>query len=303
MKFSTIGWTGLAVAAASLLRGARAEGALNFCLGVKHADGSCKYTDDYLADFEALAPYSSVVRTYSTSDCNTLQYLMPALAQSSHNFQAIIGVWPTDDSHYALEKSALIQYLQQYGTDHVKGVTVGSEVLYRGDLTASELANRMNEVRQLLKDNGFNLPVGTADSWNLWVDGGSDPVIDASDFFMSNAFSYWQGQDTSNMTNSFLDDTMQAMGRIQARKGTSDISFYVGETGWPTGGPSYGSAVASTDVAAKFYKEALCGIRSWGVDIFYFEAFDEPWKGTDSGVEPYFGAMDSNRNLKFDLSC
>lgn len=289
---------------ASSTKPASTNGTLSFCLGVKHADGTCKYTDDYLADFEVLAPYTNMIRTYATSDCNTLEYLLPALAQSPYNFSAILGVWPTDDAHYDLEKQALMQYLPQYGVDHVRAITVGSEVLYRNDLPADVLAERIYDVRGLVQQKlGFDVPVGTADSWNLWAGGNGDVVITASDFIMSNDFPYWQGQNTSNMTNTFISDTLAALERVQSVKGTNNVTFWVGETGWPTDGPSYGEADATVDIASEFFQEALCNIRRKGIDIFFFEAFDEDWKGDSSSVEPYFGAMYSNRTLKYNLNC
>ena len=49
----------------------------------------------------------------------------------------------------------------------------------------------------------------------------------------------------------------------------------------------------------------------WGVNVFYFEAFDEPWKPTsvgDNGAaadETHWGAMNADRSLKagFPLQC
>jgi glucan 1,3-beta-glucosidase len=47
----------------------------------------------------------------------------------------------------------------------------------------------------------------------------------------------------------------------------------------------------------------------WGVDVFYFEAFDEPWKPDsvgDSGQamdETHWGLYTADRKIKFDTSC
>ena len=46
----------------------------------------------------------------------------------------------------------------------------------------------------------------------------------------------------------------------------------------------------------------------WGVNVFYFEAFDEPWKPTsigDNGAaadETHWGAMNADRSLKQGFS-
>lgn len=48
---------------------------------------------------------------------------------------------------------------------------------------------------------------------------------------------------------------------------------------------------------------------AWGYNVFYFEAFDEPWKPAsvgDSGVssdETHWGAMTASREAKYSLQC
>lgn len=89
---------------------------------------------------------------------------------------------PNDDSHFALETQALQTYLPLYGTDNILAITVGSEALYRKDMTGQDLANRLETVRTLCKKlNADSIPIGFADSWNLMLEGEAVPVIQASD--------------------------------------------------------------------------------------------------------------------------
>jgi exo-beta-1,3-glucanase (GH17 family) len=54
----------------------------------------------------------------------------------------------------------------------------------------SELVNCINSVKSDLNDiNLGSLKVGTADSWNLWVNASNFDVIQACDILLSNAFS------------------------------------------------------------------------------------------------------------------
>ena len=46
-------------------------------------------------------------------------------------------------------------------------------MLYRGDLTASELLDMINDMKSTFPD----ILVGTADSWNKYADGTADPLI------------------------------------------------------------------------------------------------------------------------------
>lgn len=136
------------------------KGKLGFSLGVKRADGSCKTTPDYTADFAAIKQYASIVRIYSTSDCNAMQNIMPAAVASGT--KVILGVWPNDDNHFALETATLSQFLPLY-YHNVHAIAVGSEALYRKDLTPAALASKIQEVRKLVRSMSLNLPIGTAD--------------------------------------------------------------------------------------------------------------------------------------------
>ncbi|CUM63010.1 uncharacterized protein PRCAT00000572001 [Priceomyces carsonii] len=288
-----------------------AIGDLAFNLGVKDNSGNCKTSSEYATDLSTLSSYSKIVKTYAVSDCNTLQNLGPAAEEAG--FQVMFGIWPTDDSHFEAEKAALQKYLPKILTSTVKGFLVGSEALYRNDLTATELASKISEIKDLIKDikdkdgNSYSSSqVGTVDSWNVLVDGGSKPAIQEADFVFSNAFSYWQGQTMNNASYSFFDDIMQALQVIQTVKGLTDINFWVGETGWPTDGSAFESAQPSTANAKSFWQEAICAIRGWGINVAVFEAFDEAWKPDTSGissVEKHWGVWDSNSDLKYSLSC
>jgi Glycosyl hydrolases family 17 len=65
----------------------------------------------------------------------------------------------------------------------------------------------------------------------------------------------------------------------------------------------------STQNAYTFYQSGICGMLDWGVDVFYFEAFDEPGKQVTTGTdgkpadERHWGAFNTDRSAKFDLTC
>ncbi|SCV02441.1 LAME_0H00606g1_1 [Lachancea meyersii CBS 8951] len=304
MKLATIASIAAAASCASAI------GELGFNIGVKNNDGTCKSTQDYESDFNVLKSYTNTVKVYAASDCNTLQNVGPAAEKAG--FGVFVGVWPNDDAHYAAEKEALQNYLPWIKSSTVRGILVGSEALYRGDLTASELSDKINDIRDFIADikdsegNSYSgKAVGTVDSWNVLVDGANAEVIKSSDLMMANAFSYWQGQTMQNASYSFFDDIMQAMQTIQTTKG-ADIPFWVGETGWPTDGTNFESSYPGVENAQQFWKEGICAMRAWGVDVLVFEAFDEDWKPNTSGtsdVEKHWGVWSSGDSLKYSLDC
>ena len=297
----------LAVAAAPTLA---QKGNLGFALGTKKADGSCKYTQDYEDDFSAIqtASGSTLVRGYAASDCNCAQQILPAA--KNKGFKVILGIWPDTDASYAADKAAIQTYANQYA-DQVYAVTVGSETLYRGNFTGEQLLEKINDVKSILPSS---VKIGTADSWNKYADGTADALIKSGnvDILLANAFSYWQGKEVgAGATYTYFDDVQQALGHVQSLSGSMDkIEFWNGETGWPTdGGTNYGPATASTSLASQFYSQAVCGMLDWGVNVFYFEAFDEPWKPSSVGDngnaedETHWGAMKADRSSKYSLKC
>lgn len=88
----------------------------------------------------------------------------------------------------------------------------------------------------------------------------------------------------------------------------------IGEAGWPgDGGSNYGNAKAGTINAQTYFNEAICPALQSGIDVFMFEAFDEPYKGIVevpllNGTmlqisEMFWGAIDKERKLKLNLTC
>lgn len=325
MRFSTIA----AVAAATAPIAVSAKGQMGFALGVRKSDASCKTQEDFTADFAVLKQYTSIVRTYSAVDqatqptCYVPGAILPAAKAAG--IKVILGLWADTSSSYKADKDEILKYASLY-SDSIYAFTVGSETLYRHEqdsstgLEVTELLNDINDFKQSCKDAGLTQKVGTADSWNKFQDGTADPLINGGvKLLLINAFGYWQSQDISNASATYLDDLQQAYGHIQSVAGsTTSIELWNGETGWPTdGGSNYhdnsktGTAVASTQNAQYFYSNGVCAALDWNFNVFYFEAFQEQWKPDSKGLdgqvgdEKHWGAFDSNRNpvlTKFDCS-
>jgi glucan 1,3-beta-glucosidase len=79
--------------------------------------------------------------------------------------------------------------------------------------------------------------------------------------------------------------------------------------GWPTDGSTYEAATPSVANAQTYWSTGICGILAWGVKVFSFEAFDEPWKpkstGQDGKVadETHWGVYNADRTPKYKTSC
>jgi exo-beta-1,3-glucanase (GH17 family) len=83
--------------------------------------------------------------------------------------------------------------------------------------------------------------------------------------------------------------------------------IHIGESGWSTVSDDFFGAAGSK--AADEYKQAIYykSMRDWtkevGISLFYFEAFDEPWKDSNSenGSENHFGLFTVDGQAKYAL--
>ncbi|KAK7534642.1 beta-glucosidase [Phyllosticta citricarpa] len=308
MRLSSV----LTLSTALLMAPAAADpaGRLGLALGTNKIDGSCKEQRDYEEDFDAIKAQSgaTMVRGYSSSSCNVAQNILPAA--KAKGFQVMLGVWPDTDESFQADKAAL----QKFATDEFAkvliGVSVGSEALYRGNFTAKQLLDKINEIKRILPKG---VPCGPADSWNKYADGTADDLIRGGvDLLLVNGFAYWQGQPIAHASETFFNDISTAIAHIQTVAGGPDKTpaIYVGESGWPsTGGSKYGEAEASTENAATYFSQSICGMIKWGINAFVFSAFDEPGKPDSVGKsgqsadEKHWGVMTPDRKAKYDLKC
>lgn len=286
MRFSTV----IAALAASLpLTTAYWTG---FNIGANNADGSCKTTAQWTTAFnklKGLPQHITSVRLYASSDCNTLANAVPAALNTGTKI--LVGVWAEDVNHFEAEKKALLNAISAHGKDWIIAITVGSEDLYRKDSNPNTLANRIYDVRGMVRSVGVQAEVGHVDTWTAWVDGANEVVIKASDFIGMDGYPYFQNAAIGNAEKVFFDSlqaTRDAVNRVSPGKWV-----WITETGWPVSGPNSGAAVASVKNAQQYWRAVAC--RSFKeVHVFWY-AYQ------DYHQSPSFGVFDKNGNAIYDL--
>jgi len=288
-----------ALALAASLTGANAYWK-GFNVQATLANGACKSQSDWENDFRKMMSlpggYSSM-RVYASSDCNTLDNAVPAAKATGG--QILVGVWTEDGAHYDAEKQALLRAVQTYGFDWVVAVSVGSEDLYRGDTTASTLAQQIYDVRGMLSTvPGYstNVQVGHVDTWTAWVDGANTAVIQASDFIGTDGYPYFQsnnGNSINDAYNLFWESVDNVRNAVNAAHPGAWV--WVTESGWPTSGPTENQAVPSVANAQQYWSTVACSAFNNGHTFWYTLQ--------DFSASPSFGVLDSNGNPLYNLNC
>ncbi|OCL08470.1 glycoside hydrolase family 17 protein [Glonium stellatum] len=291
MKFLSL--TTFITAALSGISGAEAYWK-GFNVGANNPDGSCKTQADWQTVFntlKGLPGYFTSVRLYASSDCNTLEYAVPAALATG--IQILVGVWTEDDTHFNNEKQALLTAIQQHGSDWIIAVSVGSEDLYRGDTSPAKLASQINDVRGMIRSVGANQEVGHVDTWTAWVNSTNNAVITASDFVGMDGYPYFQGAAIQDGANVFWQSVQATRDAVNSVKPGTWV--WITETGWPVSGANDGSGVPSVSNAQAYWTNVACAAFEQAHTFWY--AYQ------DYTASPSFGVVDANRNPIYNLAC
>ncbi len=123
-------------------------------------------------------------------------------------------------------------------------------------------------------------------------------VAEHCDVIMVNIHPFFAPTAAEEAVGSNLDGSYRRLVQLYSQTGKPIV---IGETGWPSTGPSNGPAAPSLENQEKFTRDLFSYARSRGVSVFVFEMFDEPWKAEAGGVGPHWGLFDTHGRAKFAL--
>ncbi|XDG08158.1 hypothetical protein ABKA04_007773 [Annulohypoxylon sp. FPYF3050] len=258
-------------------------------------------------DVAVLSQLTNTIRLYGT-DCNQTEMTIHALKQLKldNEIKIWLGVWQdNNDTTNERQLSRMWNILDEYGADPFKGLIIGNEILFRKQMTATQLGDLLDSVRSNLTKHDWNLPVATSDLGDNW----DSQLAQISDYIMGNIHPFFAGvnaKDAASWTWSFWENKAQSFFKTDNEKNV------ISEIGWPTkGGTDCGDSgvtscpdgsVAGIDELNTLMEGWVCQALANGTNYFWFEMFDEPWKISfdtpGKEWEDQWGLMDVNRNLK-----
>jgi exo-beta-1,3-glucanase (GH17 family) len=248
--------------------------------------GSQISEDQLRSRMQVIAPYTQWIRTYGMDSGQELS------GQVAHELglKAALGAWLGRDS--AANQAQITRLIQAAQAGQADLLIVGSETLYRGDLSPAQLIAYLQQVKAAVPGS---IPVTTADTLTKWLE--NPDLIQAADVVLMNDYPYWGGAAIDQAVPA-LESGYQQM--VAASKGKT---VFISETGWPSCGDAIGEAVPSVQNATAYFRDFTGWARLTNVAYFYFEAFDESWKAVHEGPQgACWGVWDSKGSLKYDSS-
>lgn len=234
------------------------------------------------ARLKIIRPYARWIRTFSCTEGNQET---PRIAHEM-GLKTMVGINLGEDyEENAVELEKGIAVARAGFADIL---AVGNEVLLRGDMSEEELLAYIERAKQAAPD----VPVGSVDAYFLFEN--HPRLVEACDLILINCYPFWE-YCSAQYALTYMQEMYRRTQRVAKGK-----RIVISETGWPSTGEPYGSAVPGFDNALNYFIDAYKWADEEGVEIFYFSSFDESWKVGDEGdVGAYWGLWDKGGNLKY----
>ncbi|RPB28670.1 glycoside hydrolase [Terfezia boudieri ATCC MYA-4762] len=283
-----------------------------FNLGLHNPDMSCKLPHHWQHEFEQLSAAVAslelpqvVFKLFSTSDCGGFFKAIPAAINTNTKVWATL--WTGHGGRYEQEKEALRQAIQAFPHAHtwLAGISVGSEHLHRGEMSAWEISSQICDIKQMVQyEFGLTgIPVGCADTGSSLALPYNQQAMWAADHVNVNTYPFW--------SQTHIDDAQFQMTQVLRNfrdllADDPDKVIAFGETGWPSVGV-YGASFGDVPNAERYWKDVGCWMHKEKIPWVWFEGVDEPNKpdmGCVGGAEQNWGVLKAGANeRKFEMIC
>ncbi|WP_260681653.1 glycosyl hydrolase family 17 protein [Aliiglaciecola sp. M165] len=198
--------------------------------------------------------------------------------------------------------SEVIRLANEY-KDIIVSVNLGNEIFVDWSahkLLPEDVPKYISWVKKV--QNATRVPVTLADDYNFWNKPWSQDIAQALDYIVLHAYAMWNSQTLDNAV-AWTEKTFNDIKALHPNK-----QIVLGESGWATSSISTNGdeRLIIGEASEKAQKVFFETYRQWLLEnkivSFYFEAFDEKWKGgedkPDGIAEKNWGLFKSDRSPK-----
>jgi exo-beta-1,3-glucanase (GH17 family) len=274
--------------------------------------GDTPTADQIREDLNLMAQHWSLVRTYGSSEFAGV--LLEEIRRSGLEIKVMLGAWiaaeETRDEHGVVtdslpeaaaangrECAAAIALSAAY-PDIVQSICVGNETQVFWSPNPLPLELLVEKIRFIRA--AVDHPVTTADDFYYWLDPESKTLAQEIDFVTVHAHPLWNGK-LLEEAMPWLREQLTGIAAMHPER-----LIVIGETGWATSVAEVGEearlirARPNEADQAVFFRAVTAWAAAERVPIFFFEAFDENWKGgvNPAEVEKHWGLFRADRTAK-----
>ncbi len=173
----------------------------------------------------------------------------------------------------------------------VAAVAVGNEALVSWNDHMVPVESVIRYVRRVKQ--ALSQPVTVADNYEWWAQHGKELAREV-DFVSVHIYPQWEGRD--------IDDAIAygIANMEKVRMALPDSRLVITEAGWATTASEFGTR-AGEEQQMRYFNELFAWAGKMNLTTFFFEAFDESWKGDPGnplGAEKHWGIFTLERKPK-----
>lgn len=278
--------------------------------------GANNPSEDQIAeDLEILLKEGfNLIRMYDC-DINT-QMTLEVIEKNNYPIKVLLGIWldaeisnhngcnwllepipktqlQINSTNNEIEVETAIKLANKY-KDIIVAVNVGNEALVSWNdhmMTEERVIYFVREVKSKIRQ-----PVTVAETHYWWRDYGAN-LAKELDFLGIHIYPIWEGEDIDTS----LSFTIKGIKNVM--KAIPNTKIAILEAGWASVGDEFKDR--ANQFNQKYYYDSL---KEWAkannVSVFFFEAFDEPWKGnknSPNAAEKNWGIYFEDRTPKYVL--
>ncbi len=238
--------------------------------------GSMVLKNHLREDLLIMDKHWDALRLYITDENAT--NILRVISGNGIDIKVMLGVWISGNEarDNARQVENAINLANAY-PDIVQAISCGNEIfgLPGSDIFVtdkSEIIGYLNDMRERT-----DVPVTIDDIYFVWTDDYYSDVVAALDFITIHFYGQWSNLPPEN-TVPAIDEIMHELWEKYPNK-----EIVIGETGWTTSKKQGQFGPVADEASQKQFYEAC---QEWSalnkVTVFYFEAFNERWKGDAS---------------------
>ena len=268
--------------------------------------------DEILQDLQILDEHGfGLIRLYDTSE-NSVRTL-ELIREHDLPIKVLLGIWLRAEVsnhencpwlHEPIPEQQLLANLSENAAEVQRGidlarefadivvaVNVGNEALVIWNDHMVPVDKVIAYVRQVKA--AIEQPVTVADNYEWWIEDGALLAAEV-DFIGVHTYPAWEEKTIDEALPYTIDNLRRVRDALPGK------SLAILEAGWPTTAIEFGDR-ASEAAQARYFNELGTWAANANMTVFFFEAFDEPWKGDPGnldGAEKHWGLFFVDRTPK-----
>jgi exo-beta-1,3-glucanase (GH17 family) len=245
----------------------------------------------------------NLIRMYAADPAS--EQVLKTIKKHNLPVQVMQGAWLSStqsDAENEQQISEVIRLANEY-KDIVVSVNLGNEIFVDWSahkLELSDIPQYLNWVKKVKA--AVDVPVTLADDYNFWNKPWSQEIAQALDYIVLHAYAMWNSQALENAVP-WTEKTYHDIAALHPNK-----QIVLGESGWATssvrsnGDEGLIIGEANEEAQKTFFNAYRQWLKDNRIVSFYFQAFDEKWKGgedkPDAIAEKNWGVFNSDRTPK-----